>query len=182
MTNNTQELFDLSPLKYEPFKDVYHLKGEEKKAELEKMVVFIENFTAIENPTRMDKRRYFDACLYLERDMIRQATRIQLSLAMYSKLRNALVATELETFKTKIKLGFMEKYQAEMAAGQFSAQMSKDLDKLTRMEKVACYKIDGIDIAVKNCEICKAKICQRKPKWELEAEEIEELEAKDNAK
>uniref|UniRef100_A0A6M3LYW6 Uncharacterized protein n=1 Tax=viral metagenome TaxID=1070528 RepID=A0A6M3LYW6_9ZZZZ len=176
-----QFLFDLPPKKYVPFQDVYHLKGEEKVLELNKMIAFIENFKNTENPTQTDKRHYFDACIHLERDIIRQTTRLHLSLAMYAKLRNTLVATELETFKTKVKLAFMEKHQKEIESGEFTAQMSKDLDKLTRMEKVACYKIEGIDITIKDCEICKNKICQRKPKWELEAEEVEEKETKEIA-
>lgn len=177
MTTQTDLDLGLQPVQYVPFRDVYHLKGEEKRAELEKMVKFIESFHENKNPNGFDKRHYFDACLYLERDLLRQTTRLHLSFVMYGKLRTTLVEGELESYKTKVKLQFMEKYQKEMASGQFTAQMSKDLDKLTRIEKVSCYKVNGLDISMRDCDACEKKICMRKPKWELEEEATAELEA-----
>ena len=173
--SETQELFELSPLKYVPFVDVYHLKGEEKKNALDKMVYFTIHYQTLENPTQIDKRYYFDACRFLEADAIRQQTRMHISATMYNKMRSALVAAELDKFKTQVKLQFMEKYQKEMESKQFTPQMSKDLDKITKMERVACYMIQGIDVEMKNCETCKNKICQKKPKTEEEWEEEKEI-------
>ena len=71
-----------------------------------------------------------------------------------------LINTELELFKTTVKLKFMETYQKEISEKQFTAQMSKDLDKITKMEEKACYSVSGIDIRLKDCKVCGQ--CQKK--------------------
>ncbi|MDD5549559.1 MAG: hypothetical protein PHI79_08215 [Sulfurovaceae bacterium] len=166
--NNTATLFKLPPTKYIPFRDVYHLKGEDKKQELEKMTEFVNYYQGLENPTDQDKRHFLDACTYLEADSLRQQKRMLLSSMMYNKMRQALVTAELEKFKINVKLRFMEKYDTQIKGGTFTPDMSKELDKITRMEKAACYKINGIDIDMKNCDTCTFKACHKKPKPELD--------------
>jgi hypothetical protein len=87
---------------------------------------------------------------------------------MYNKMRTRLIDAELDNFKTIIKLRFMEKYAADIENKNFTTEMSKALDRLSRMEKAACYKITGIDIAIKDCDTCTYKACQKNPKPELD--------------
>jgi hypothetical protein len=171
---NQLTLFELQEKEYIPFGDVIHLKGEEKRIALDKMRDFMETFKNIESPTKIEKRQYYRACCLLESDALRQLQRLKVAVGMFDKMKKEIILRELEIFKTKIKLAFMEKYQAEISSGTFTQEMSKELDKITRMEKVGCYQVNGIDISMKDCNICKYKICQKKPK--LEEDEDNESE------
>ncbi len=169
--NDTLLLFELPEQKYKPFPDPYTLKGQEKKDALDSMVEFTIKYQGLDNPTQANKRQFFSACQYLERDAIRQETRIHLSVIMYHKMQKNLVDAELEAYQINVKLRFMEKYQK---VGALTPELSKELDKITKMEKVACYQINGVDITMRDCDVCKSKICQRKPKTEEEWDAIRE--------
>jgi hypothetical protein len=168
-------LFELPPVHYTPFRDPNNLKGEDKKEEVEKMREFVQYYQILDNPTQFDKRHFFDAVTFLEAEELKQVKRAQIASIMWNKMRTTLINRELELFKTYAKLKFMEKWDKNIKDGNFTQEMSKDLDKLTRTEKSACYLVNGIDIKMKDCDECKSKICLRKPK-----EEIEETEDKDN--
>ena len=166
-------LFNLPEKQYPSFSDLINLKGEEKKDALDKMRDFVENFKGIESPTKTEKRLYFRAITLLEADAIRQAQRLKITIDMFGKMKKEIVMAELETFKIKTKLEFMERYQEQISKGEFTGEMSKELDKITRMETVGCYHVEGIDISMKNCDMCKHKICMKKQYFEQETGEEE---------
>ena len=141
-------------LPYVPFSDPYNLKGQERKEALNNLSRFTVEYQKMENPSQQDKRHFFDACLYLEKEALRYEQKIRLSIMAYRRMSQNLINTELELFKTTVKLKFLETYQKEISEKQFTAQMSKDLDKITKMEEKACYSVSGIDIRLKDCEVC----------------------------
>ena len=141
-------------LPYVPFSDPYNLKGQERKEALNNLSRFTVEYQKMENPSQQDKRHFFDACLYLEKEALRYEQKIRLSIMTYRRMSQNLINTELELFKTTVKLKFLETYQKEISEKQFTAQMSKDLDKITKMEEKACYSVSGIDIRLKDCEVC----------------------------
>jgi len=146
-------------IKYKAFKDPYTLAGDEKKECLEEMGNFIILYKKLENPTEEEKRLFFDACTKLQADAQRKIRAVSSARDYYEKLKNTLVAQELERFKVIVKLKFMEKYAKEMEAQTITSDMSKDLDKLTKMEKAACYIINGVDISLRDCATCAHKAC-----------------------
>ncbi len=160
-TGENRLLIEYKPIRKRFFIDPYGLSGEEKVNELNKMFEWIEEFDKIENPSFEEKEAYYIACMHLEAEAIRRVKQFELAEKMYSRRKIKIVSQELEDYKTRTKLAFMEKFGKEISSNQFTSEMMKEMDKLERMEKASCYIIHGISITPKECDTCVHKSCRR---------------------
>ena len=143
-----------------PMVDPYELKGQQKSEQLNYLFEIQENFDLLSNPTKQDKERYHLSCLWLEAEARRREKQFHYSAEMYGKKKLVIVEEAIAEFKTKLKMDFMTKYQDQIKINKFTPEMMKDMDKLSKIEKAACYRVRGINISLADCNTCEHKACR----------------------
>jgi hypothetical protein len=140
--------------------DPYNLMGQEKTEQINYLFEIVENYENLINPTDRDKERYLQACMWIEAESRRREKQFAYSAATYGMKKHKLVNGQIERFKTILKLQFMEKHSDNMKVGRFTPEMNHDMDKMNRMEKAACYRVNGIHVSVQDCNTCSHHACK----------------------
>jgi hypothetical protein len=152
-------MIEWKPMK--KFADPYYLKGKEKAEVLNEMFDFVTYFDNMSCPSQHEKELYYTACIYLEAEATRRVRAFEISARLYSNRKIDIANKELDAYKMRLKLEFMEKYKTQMESKEFTPEMIRELRQLNKMEKLGCYLINDLKIMKKDCNTCESRICSK---------------------
>lgn len=144
-----QETLPDKPKPNNSLPDLRQLTGEKKAEAIRRLIDIIENST--------DSKLRYSALLLMEAESYRNKKRAETANEYFNAQIKDMQLQAIEDFKVQAKVKFSAKYSALIQKGQFSPEMMRDFDIIQKMERAACYMMDGLTVYTKECNKCERR-------------------------
>lgn len=122
----------------------------DKELEIKNLNIFFQKNNKEE--TLLDR---YNSGTYLLDKLNKKLEAVQKMVRAYQSMRNQVQMEAVEKFKMKLKEDFVNTYYDTKKV--VDIKMQEDFEKLKAIDEHSCFLVNGVEVIIKDCQICKKK-------------------------